>query len=65
MGIFQDEFGLGGGHNAVVNVAVDLGFVALASWLALVVAMLVGLLELPQSVRQGWRLTARSSSPCS
>jgi exopolysaccharide production protein ExoQ len=48
-GIFQEQIGLGGGHNAAVNVAVDLGLVGLTIWLGLVVAMLVGLLNLPPS----------------
>jgi O-antigen ligase len=34
-GIFLDSIGLGGGHNAVVNVAVDLGAVGLLVWVAL------------------------------
>ena len=44
-GIFQEQIGLGGGHNAAVNVAVDLGLVGLVIWLGLVVTMLVGLLQ--------------------
>lgn len=38
-GIFLDETGLGGGHNALVNVAVDLGFVGAAVWLALLAVL--------------------------
>ena len=47
-GIFQEKIGLGGGHNAAVNVAVDLGLVGLACWLCFVVATVVGLSKLPR-----------------
>lgn len=40
-GIFYAEVGLGGGHNAAVNVATDLGLVGLACWLAMIAAVLV------------------------
>jgi exopolysaccharide production protein ExoQ len=40
-GIFYAETGLGGGHNAAVNVATDLGLVGLACWTALVASVLV------------------------
>jgi exopolysaccharide production protein ExoQ len=40
-GIFYAEVGLGGGHNAAVNVATDLGVVGLVSWAAMIAAVLV------------------------
>jgi O-antigen ligase len=52
-GIFQEQIGLGGGHNSAVNVAVDLGLVGLAIWVGLVVTMAVGLLRLSHSGGDG------------
>ena len=48
-GIFYDELGLGGGHNAVVNVAVELGLVGLACWSLLVVLTVVAAYRVPRS----------------
>ena len=45
-GIFFDKVGLGGAHNAVVNVTVDGGLVGLALWLAFVIAIAVGIVRL-------------------
>lgn len=45
-GVFYDEIGLGGAHNAFVNVAVDSGITGLVLWLALVVAIGVGIARL-------------------
>jgi O-antigen ligase len=45
-GVFFDETGLGGAHNAVINVMIDVGLAGLIWWLALLggaVALLVGL----------------------
>lgn len=39
-GMFYEETGLGGGHNAFVNVLVELGVVGLITWLALCVSIL-------------------------
>ncbi len=47
-GIFYDETGLGGGHNAVVNVLVELGGVGLAVWVALVVVLVLRARALPR-----------------
>jgi O-antigen ligase len=55
-GIFQKAVGLGGGHNAAVNVAVDLGFAGLAAWLAFVVAIAVGIHRLPRTAADGFVL---------
>ena len=41
-GLFYADAGLGGGHNAVINVATDLGLVGAIVWLAMIVAVLVG-----------------------
>ncbi|PRW62565.1 O-antigen ligase family protein [Actinopolyspora mortivallis] len=40
-GLFLDEIGLGGGHNAVVNLLVNSGLLGLAAWSALVVGIFV------------------------
>ncbi|MGB0113715.1 MAG: O-antigen ligase family protein, partial [Ilumatobacteraceae bacterium] len=40
-GVFFDETGLGGAHNSVINVMIDVGLVGLAWWTALVVASLI------------------------
>ncbi|MBX6390235.1 MAG: O-antigen ligase family protein, partial [Frankia sp.] len=42
-GIFLDEIGLGGGHNAFVNMLVDGGLIGLVLWLALLVALVATL----------------------
>lgn len=55
-GIFYEEIGLGGGHNAVVNVLVELGVVGLAVWLAMVVSLLVGVRQLPRDGPRNLRL---------
>lgn len=47
--IFLDSTGLGGGHNAVINVAVDLGAVGMLAWLAVLVV----------GVATVWRCRAR------
>jgi exopolysaccharide production protein ExoQ len=44
-GIFLNDIGLGGGHNALVNVAVDIGLVGAAIWAALIVSLLVTVLR--------------------
>ncbi|MGZ6975497.1 MAG: O-antigen ligase family protein [Acidimicrobiia bacterium] len=46
-GIFFNETGLGGGHNAVVNVFVELGLVGLIVWSALVITLVYGIRRLP------------------
>lgn len=43
--IFVDETGLGGSHNAALNVLVDMGIVGLAVWLTLVVGATVMMLR--------------------
>lgn len=42
-GLFLDSIGLGGGHNALVNLMVDGGLVAAGSWIALIVTLIVTL----------------------
>ncbi len=44
-GLFLADTGLGGGHNAVVNVAVDLGLLGLLVWLGLVLSVIIGFLR--------------------
>lgn len=41
-GIFFEQTGLGGGHNAVVNVLVDLGMIGFLVWVALIISVLAG-----------------------
>lgn len=48
-GIFYDAVGLGGAHNAFVNVAVDGGLVGLTLWIAFVVAIGWGIRRLQKS----------------
>lgn len=48
-GIFYEETGLGGGHNAVVNVLVELGFVGLLVWVGMVVSLILGIRHLPKT----------------
>jgi exopolysaccharide production protein ExoQ len=50
-GIFYEETGLGGGHNAVVNLVVELGVVGLLTWLALIVSLFVGTRRLAKDGR--------------
>ncbi|MQA07260.1 MAG: hypothetical protein GEU98_01690 [Pseudonocardiaceae bacterium] len=40
-GLFLDTIGLGGGHNAFVNLLVDTGVIGVLAWLALVAAVLI------------------------
>lgn len=50
-GLFLETLGLGGGHNALVNVLVDAGLVGAAVWLLLlgaIVAALVRMRDLPE-----------------
>jgi O-antigen ligase len=42
-GVFFDETGLGGAHNALINVMIDAGLIGLAWWVALIVAAIVTL----------------------
>ncbi len=46
-GLFYDTLKVGGGHNAAVNVFVELGLVGLATWLALLSALILGVRRLP------------------
>lgn len=55
-GIFEADIGLGGAHNAALNVLVDLGLVGAVCWLALVVAIIVGTLRLPGTSSAAVRL---------
>ena len=48
-GIFLEEIGLGGGHNALVNVAVDLGIFGALVWLALMATLIRSALTIPRS----------------
>lgn len=46
-GLFLESLGVGGGHNAVVNVVVELGVVGGACWIAMFGAVLVAAWRLP------------------
>lgn len=52
-GLFLEETGLGGGHNAVVNVAVDLGLVGLVVWTALLLVVTVNALRSASATAPG------------
>lgn len=58
-GIFYDETGLGGGHNAVVNILVDLGGVGTGLWATLLVALGVVLWRMPALTASGRPLVDR------
>lgn len=55
-GIFQAETGLGGAHNAAINVVVDLGIVGALCWLALIAALTVGSIRLPTTINDAMTL---------
>jgi exopolysaccharide production protein ExoQ len=48
-GLFLDTLGLGGGHNALVNVLVEIGVVGALVWLAFLLAVLVAALRLTRA----------------
>jgi O-antigen ligase len=52
-GIFLDEIGLGGGHNMLINLAVDLGLVGLLVWLGLVGTTMLRVAGLPRAALEG------------
>ena len=52
-GLFYSDIGLGGGHNAVVNVLVEQGLVGLALWAGAVIATFVWLRRLPRDGAAG------------
>jgi O-antigen ligase len=54
-GIFYDTTGLGGGHNAIVNVFVELGLFGFVVWSALVLTLFFGVRRLPFRSRPGLR----------
>jgi exopolysaccharide production protein ExoQ len=51
-GVFFDETGLGGAHNAAINVVIDVGLAGLLWWVALIVAALLTLSRLRRSERR-------------
>jgi O-antigen ligase len=55
-GLFYDTLNLGGGHNAAVNVFVELGLVGLAAWLALLVVLIFGVRRIPIRAFPGLRV---------
>lgn len=48
-GLFLESMGLGGGHNAVINLLVDTGALGLAVWLALLGAIVAAALRMPRA----------------
>jgi O-antigen ligase len=48
-GLFYDETGLGGGHNAVINTLVELGIVGIAVWGTLIWLVVRGIWRLPRT----------------
>jgi exopolysaccharide production protein ExoQ len=55
-GLFYDTLNVGGGHNAAVNVFVELGLVGLATWLALLFTLILRVRRLPIRVFPGLRI---------
>jgi hypothetical protein len=53
-GFFLDSVGLGGGHNALVNLMVDCGAVGAGLWLALVGTVLVVAARAPRTAGARW-----------
>lgn len=52
-GIFLDETGLGGGHNALVNVAVDLGAIGVLVWVSLLLTLVITTWRFPVTGAHG------------
>ena len=52
-GIFLEETGLGGGHNAVLNVGVDLGLLGLLVWGSLLLAVVARVVHVPPRAADG------------
>ncbi len=52
-GVFFDETGLGGAHNALVNVMIDAGIVGLGWWVALLVSVGVAISRIGSAARRG------------
>ncbi len=51
-GVFFDETGLGGAHNALINVMIDAGLAGLLWWFALLIAVGVGIFRLGRGARR-------------
>jgi O-antigen ligase len=54
-GLFLDSIGLGGGHNALVNLLMDTGILGALTWLALLAAILLTATRLSRS-RPGFQV---------
>ena len=52
-GVFFDETGLGGAHNAVINVMIDAGLAGLVWWFALLIVVGVSIARLGPAARSG------------
>jgi O-antigen ligase len=52
-GVFFDETGLGGAHNALFNVMIDTGLVGLTWWFALLVSVGVAISRVGRAARRG------------
>lgn len=52
-GVFFDETGLGGAHNALINVMIDVGVAGLIWWTALLLGVGVAIRSLSAAVRDG------------
>lgn len=50
-GVFLDQIGLGGGHNAVINVLVDYGVAGLIVWVGLLIAIVAAVVRIPRGRR--------------
>ncbi len=52
-GIFLEETGLGGGHNAALNVGVDLGLLGLVVWVSLLLSVVLLVVRVPATAPAG------------
>ncbi len=61
-GVFFDETGLGGAHNALFNVMIDTGLIGLGWWVALLVSVGVAISRVGSAARRGTLTTGATGS---
>ncbi len=61
-GVFFDETGLGGAHNALINVMIDVGLAGLVWWFSLLIAVGVGIFRFGRATRQSEFVTGATGS---
>ncbi len=62
-GVFFDETGLGGAHNALFNVMIDTGLAGLAWWIALLVSVGVAISRVGRAARRDELVVGAAGSP--